>query len=51
MVTGPVADFDKNWANYQRLFAEAGTADLEKQAQEWMSKYYKDVVVPRQIKK
>ncbi len=51
MVTGPVADFDKNWANYQRLFAEAGTADLEKQAAEWMTKYYKDVVIPRQIKK
>jgi hypothetical protein len=51
MVTGPVADFDKNWANYQRMWSEAGTADLEKQAAEWMTKYYTDVVLPKQIKK
>jgi hypothetical protein len=51
MVTGPVADFDKNWANYQRLWAEAGTADLEKQAATWMADYYKNVVLPKQIKK
>jgi hypothetical protein len=50
MVTGPSKDFDKNWANYLKLWGEAGTALLEEQAQAWMKDYYKTVVVPKQIK-
>jgi hypothetical protein len=51
MVTGPVADFNKNWAEYQRMWKEAGTAELEAQAAAWMADYYKNVVIPKQIKK
>jgi len=50
MVTGPVADFDKNWANYQRLWKEAGTPELEAEAQAWMTEYYKTTIVPNIIK-
>jgi len=50
MVTGPVADFNTNWANYQRMWKEAGTGELEAQAATWMADYYKNVVLPKQIK-
>lgn len=50
MVTGPVKDFDKNWANYIRMWGEAGTAKLEDKAIEYMKDYYKNTIVPKIIK-
>ncbi len=50
MVTGPVKDFDKNWANYLRLYGEAGTAALEQHAIQFMKDYYKNTILPKQIK-
>lgn len=51
MVTGPTKDFDKNWANFLRLYGEAGTAAMEQEAIEFMKKYYKETIVPKIIKK
>jgi hypothetical protein len=33
------------------MWREAGTAELERQAAAWMVDYYKNVVLPKQIKK
>lgn len=48
-LTGPAADFDKNWAALMKLYADAGTAQLEQQAAAWMADYYKNVVLPKKF--
>jgi hypothetical protein len=50
MVTGPEAEFDQHWADWTRMYRDAGTPELERQAAEWMQAYYRDVVMPRQIR-
>ncbi len=50
MVTGPVKDFDRNWATYLKYWGDAGTAALEEHAIAFMQDYYKNTILPKQIK-
>ncbi len=51
MVTGPAADFETNWAAYDRLFQEAGTPAYERSGAAWMAEYYRTQVLPNRIKR
>lgn len=50
MLTGPSADFDRNWSEYRRIYAEGDTAGLERQGAAWMAEYYRTQILPKRFK-